>query len=56
MSPEQYIGFEDYMSVLSLKHTDIWGFGCIMLEFFTGKPPYHNLNGKTLISRQREII
>ena len=48
MSPEQYIGFDNYMGLISLK-TDVWGFGCIMLEYFTGKAPYHCLKGNTII-------
>lgn len=34
MSPEQFEG------KLSLK-TDIWSFGCVLLQFCTGLKPYH---------------
>ena len=36
MSPEQWQG------KICLK-TDVWAFGCILLEFVTGKKPYHDL-------------
>jgi serine/threonine protein kinase len=36
MSPEQFEG------VISPK-TDIWAFGCIILQLITGKSPYHNI-------------
>jgi serine/threonine protein kinase len=37
MSPEQLGG------VLSFK-SDIWSFGCVLLELYTGKKPYEGLN------------
>ena len=45
MSPEQ-LGLFSYKNInkcqISLK-TDIWAFGCILLEYYTGKQPYYDL-------------
>ena len=42
MSPEQFDG------KISLK-TDIWAFGCILLEFATGLKPYDDVKDENLI-------
>ena len=42
MSPEQFDG------KISLK-TDIWAFGCILLEFATGLQPYADVKDENLI-------
>jgi len=36
-APEIFDGFE-------LDTTDIWSFGCILLQMFTGEPPWSGLS------------
>ena len=38
MAPEQFKG------KLSLQ-TDVWSFGCVLLELCTGEKPYHDIKG-----------
>ena len=49
MSPEQYEGIITFKS-------DIWSFGCVMLELITGKRPYDGIKMESFVSNSENPL